>query len=745
MRRESSKFLLAAFQLTCHSGEFLMDTTAMPTRYACKGKEPKRMRFCRSIHPELAILLLAPGALSISGFCQKSMSTPPTAGNAVAEKTAPRKAAPIPGLDPSIMDTTANPCTDFYQYACGKFAQKYPIPADMPIYDQFENLNEYNLELLHGILELASQPSSQRSPDEQKIGDYYASCMDTAAIDAEGLKPLQPELARLQALQDKNNLPGLLAHYQQIDVPAFFDLGSMQDFKDATKEIAVVDQGGLGLPEKDYYLRTDAKSATLRRQYVQHLANMLHLYGEPSDQATRDAMAVMTLETAMAKASMGMVERRDPYKTYHIESLTTLAATDPILDWTSLVRKAGAPEFQHLNVANPAYFQALNTILQQTDLSTLHSYFLVHLLDSFAMRLPKQFDEEHFNFFGRQLSGTPKMQARWKRCVSATDSALGEALGKVYVEKYFAGDSKQKTLDMVKAIEAAMNQDLTALQWMSPETKVKAIQKLDLITNKIGYPDKWRDYSRLNISRTDALGNSIRAREFESARQLHKINRPVDKNEWEMSPPTVNAYYDPSMNNINFPAGILQPPFYDRAEPDQVNYGHIGAVVGHELTHGFDDQGSLFDGNGNLKNWWTPADKTQFDERTACLAKEYSSFVAVDNLHVNGKLTLGENTADNGGIRLAYMAMEAYAQKHNIDLTRKMGRFTPEQQFFLGFAQNWCTNARPEFVRLLVNTDPHAPDPFRANGVVRNMPEFAHAFRCVQGQPMAPADRCRVW
>jgi endothelin-converting enzyme/putative endopeptidase len=656
-----------------------------------------------------------------------------------------QKLAPIPGFDTSIMDASADPCTDFYQYACGKFAQKYPIPGDLPLNDQFENLSEYNHQLLHGILEQAAKAGPGRSPDEQKSGDYYAACMNTQAINADGLKPLQPELARIDALKDKGELPALLAHYQKIGVNAFFDLGSMQDYKDATQEIAVVDQGGLGLPEKDYYLRTDAKSVKLRQEYVDHIAKMLQLYGEPAAKATADAKAILALETSMAQSSMGVVERRDPYKTYHMETVATLANSDPSLHWATLLKDAGTPPVNQLNVANPAYFQALNGILANADMATVRNYLRVHLLDSFASRLPTAFDQENFDFYGRKLSGTPQMQVRWKRCVSGTDAALGEALGKVYVEKYFAGDSKQKTLDMVKAIEASMNKDLTSLSWMGPETKVKAVQKLDLITNKIGYPNKWRDYSKLIIKPNDALGNSIRAREFEAARQLNKIGKPVDKNEWDMSPPTVNAYYDPSMNNINFPAGILQPAFYDKTAPEQVNYGHIGAVVGHELTHGFDDQGSQFDGNGNLKNWWTPEDKKQFDARTACIANEYSSFVAVDDLHVNGKLTLGENTADNGGARLAYMAMEAYAARHNIDLTKKMGGFTPEQQFFIGYAQNWCTNARPQFVRLLVQTDPHAPDQFRANGVVRNMPEFAHAFSCKKGAPMAPVNRCRVW
>ncbi len=690
---------------------------------------------------QLSTLALTLAAIFLT-FC-----LPASSQSAKTSPAAPvtAKISPIPGFDASIMDTKADPCANFYQFACGKFAEKYPIPGDLPLYDQFENLDEYNRQLLHGILKQASKQTAGRSQDEQKIGDYYASCMNTKAIDAAGLKPLQPELNRIDALKDKKELPALLAHYQKISVNAFFDLGSMQDFKDATKEIASVDQGGLGLPEKDYYLRNDPKSVQLRQEYQQHITNMLHLYGESTDKAMTDAKAILALETSMAKASMGMTERRDPYKTYHIETVATLAGTDPGLDWQALLREAGTPPVETLNVANPAYFQALNGILQQTDMATIRNYLRVHLLDSFASRLPTAFDDENFDFYGRKLVGVPTMPVRWKRCVSATDAALGEALGKVYVDKYFAGDSKQQTLNMVKTIEAAMHKDLTTLAWMSPETRKKAIEKLNLITNKIGYPDKWRDYSSLTIRPNDALGNSMRAREFESARQLNKINKPVDKGEWEMSPPTVNAYYDDSMNNINFPAGILQPAFYDRTAPEEVNYGHIGAVEGHELTHGFDDEGAKFDGNGNLKNWWTPEDKKQFEARTACIDNEYSSFIAVDKLHVNGKLTLGENTADNGGIRLAYMAMEAYANQHHIDLTKKMGGFTPEQQFFIGYAQNWCTNDRPAFIRLIVQSDPHSPDQLRANGVVRNMPEFAHAFSCKQGAPMAPVDRCRVW
>ncbi len=685
-------------------------------------------------------------SLYLLGFAALSAGTQFIHAQSAATITAEKPAALLPGLDKQLMDTTADACVNFAQYACGNFSKLYSIPADMPSYGSFYIIYDHTESVVHQMLDKLADKSAQHTANEQKIGDYYASCMDEDAVHAQGLKPLQPEFDRIAALTDKKQLTALLAHYQLINVGAFFNYGEQQDANDATKQIASVDQGGLGLPERDYYFRTGDAADKTRKEYVEHIANILHLAGEPADKAAADAEKIMTVETALAKASMDVTSRRDPHSTYHIMTVAKLTELAPAIDWNGLLSDTGVTGIGDLNVASPDFFKGMQALLASTDLETIKTYLRWQLINSTpGYALPKAIDDEDFDFGGRKLIGQPEQRARWKRCTSATENALGEAVGQVYVASQFPASSKEYALQMVHDIEAAMSREIDNQEWMSAETKEKARVKLHMIADKIGYPDRWRDYSKLEVIRGDVLGNNWRGAEFENKRQLAKIGKPLDRAEWITTPSTVNAFYNPSMNDINFPAAILQAPLYDAQATDAVNFGHIGAVVGHELTHGFDDSGSQYDGYGNLKNWWTPDDKKKFDAMTDCEVNEYGNFTAVEDVKLNGKLTLGENTADNGGLRLAYSAFLADAQRKGIDLEAKQDGFNAIQQFFLGFAQNWCSTERPQYVRLLAQTDGHSPDVFRILGVVQNLPEFGKAFSCKTGQPMMPANACHVW
>ncbi|MEN3338870.1 MAG: putative endopeptidase [Acidobacteriota bacterium] len=643
------------------------------------------------------------------------------------------------GIDPAAMDRSADACADFYQFACGGWIARHPLPADQSRYGRFDELQERNNAVLREALEAAA--SSASDPDTAKIGDYYGSCMDEAGIAAKGIAPLKDDFDRIATLGSTADLPPVLAALHRKGVAALFRFGSTPDFKDASSVIAGADQGGLGLPDRDYYVKDDANTQKLRAEYTAHVDRMLRLAGEAATTADEDAQAVMRIETALARAALDRVSRRSPAKVYHKMPLDEVRALMPSFNWTTYLRGVQAGSVDVVNVSEPDFMRAVNQVLASTPLPDLRTYLRWHLLNASAEFLPAPFVDENFAF-RRTLTGAKEQRPRWKRCVDYTDGDLGEVVGKAYVARAFGPEGKERTVRMVEAIERAMGRDITSIDWMSDATRKQAAVKLAAVANKIGYPEKWRDYSALRIVRGDALGNSQRANEFEFARQLGKIGKPVDKTEWQMTPPTVNAYYNPLENNINFPAGILQPPFFNNAADDAVNFGAAGAVVGHELSHGFDDQGRQFDAQGNLRDWWTPADAKAFEDRAACLANQYSGYTAVADVKLNGKLTLGENTADNGGLRLGWMALTESGA------ARPLGEadgFSPEQRFFIGWGQMWCENRTDESARLRAATDPHSPGRYRVNGVVSNFPEFQKAFSCPAAAPMVNAPACRVW
>jgi putative endopeptidase len=640
------------------------------------------------------------------------------------------------------IDKSVDPCQDFYQYACGNWLKSAEIPADQTSWSSFVEIRERNAVILREILEKSSAPDAGRDAIAQKIGDYYGSCVDEKAVDAKGITPLKPELERIAKTKDKAKLIDAIARVQMLGPNPLFSFYSSSDLHSANDVIAYIDQGGLSLPDRDYYLKDDPKMVAARKSFVEYATQLFTLTGQSPKQAEDSAQSVLRIETALAKASMDRTARRDPKTRDHKMTLAEAEALAPNFHLDRFFAAMDTPKFSSLNVTNPDFFKQVNSVLDTESLEALRTYVSWHLLDGSASWLSQPFVDAEFKM-QKALTGQSEIKPRWRRCVTATDGALGEALGQRYVEQAFGADGKQRMLKMVDALEKSLDQDIRTLPWMTEETKKQAKVKLDAIRNKIGYPDVWRDYSSLKVVRGDLMGNFQRANEFEARRQISKIGKPLDRNEWGMTPPTVNAYYSPPRNEIVFPAGILQTPFFDKQADDATNFGGIGVVIGHELTHGFDDQGRKFDPQGNLRDWWTAEDGTEFEKRASCIADEYSSFIAVDDLKLNGKLTLGENTADNGGARVALMALQQMMTDGAS--AQSASDYTPEQRFFLGYGRAWCEKRRPEFSRMLVSVDPHSPGKYRVNGAVQNMPEFQKAFNCKAGQSMVRENACRVW
>jgi putative endopeptidase len=700
--------------------------------------------------PYLLILTLPVAVLG-----QNAIPTAPLSAAADQSKDAPK----LEHFDPNLVDPALNPCDDFYKYSCNKWLAANPIPHDEVFWSTGSTLELWNETVLRDTLEANSKNDSKRSAVQQKIGDYWAACMDESGIEAAGLKPLQPELDRIAALKSKKELTLEIAHLHHLFPGAweqgdnqtnspFFGFTGQQDYDDASKVVAQIDQGGLSLPSRDYYINTDEKSVETLKKFHTHVQKMFVLAGEAEAQASADAGTVIELETAMAKAQMDNVKRRDPKNINNKMSLAQIRELTPSIDWEVYLKAVNAPASGHYIVTSPDFFRAEEKLLGEHPIEQWKAYLRWHLIIRAAPYLTKAMVDERFDFFFRTLAGQEQNEPRWRRCVHNADRDLGEALGQAYVDRAFPPESKARTLEMVHAIERAMHDDIDSVSWMTPATKEQAMVKLKGIEDKIGYPSHWRDYSSVKVTRESYLGNVEQATAFEFERFVAKIGKPVDRSEWNMTPATINAYYDPQLNTINFPAGILQPPFFEKSMDDSVNYGAIGMVIGHELTHGFDDQGRKFDAHGNLRDWWTAEDAKQYDERGKCIADEYTQEVpeAGPGVKQNGLLTQGEDTADNGGMHLSLFALEAELKKQGKSLDDKgPDGWTYRQRFFLSYAYSWCANIRPEVARLAVTTDVHSLPVFRIDNVVSNMPEFAQAFGCKAGQKMVRPNACRVW
>ena len=639
-----------------------------------------------------AALVAAAGfLLTATAFAQAGQSASLAAQPAPSAR--PLDAMPYsPSLDLTSLDRTVDPCVDFYKFSCGGWQKNNPIPADQASWSVYGKLANENQQFLWGILE-ADAKAKDRTPVQQKVGDYFAACMDTAAIDRRGFDPLKPELARIDGLKTRAALIAAIADiHHELPGAYFFGSGTEQDAVDSSTMIAGVGAGGLGLPDRDYYTKTDAKSEQIRQQYLAYIAKLLGMTGESEGQAKADAGSILRIETALAEASLTRVERRDPHKTYHKMTLTELQTLGPAIDWPLYFTTQGAPGLASLNVAQPEFMKAVNAELTAEPVDALRAYLRFHFATAAAPLLSAPFQQAQFDFFSTTLRGVPAMPPRWKTCTRAVDRNLGEALGQEFVRRTFSAEMKAKTQRMTEQIETAMGDEIAALDWMTPATRQEALRKLHAIRNKIGYPDQWRDYSALTVKPGDYFGNAQRASQFEDAREWHKLGKPVDLNEWGMTPPTVNAYFNPQMNDINFPAGVLQPPLYDAKLDDAPNYGNTGATIGHELTHAFDDEGRQFDAKGNLRDWWTPEDAKGFEERIDCIRDQYAGYVIVDDIHINSKLTSGEDVADIGGTLLAYIAWKK--QTEGQTLSSRDG-FTPDQRFWVGMAQWACEDQRP--------------------------------------------------
>ncbi|HMG03468.1 MAG TPA: M13 family metallopeptidase [Edaphobacter sp.] len=679
--------------------------------------------------------------LAIPALALAACLSPAFGEDVSGPKSAPKK--PVI-FDVSAIDTSADPCTDFYQYACGNWRKNNPIPSDQTRWGRFNELAEYNNYLLYS--ELKSAADAPKTPLQKKYGDFFAACMNTDLANQLGAKPIDPVLKTIAEWKDRKKLATLFGETgNKYAIDYLFDFGSDQDQKDSSKQIGEVDQAGLGLPDRDYYLNQDERSKKLRSEYVEHVTKMFTLIGDSPEDAAKEAKHVLDIETALAEGSMSRVDRRNPANVYHVMTIAELQTQTPDFDWKVYfdAKKQGA--LKTVNVAAPGFFKAMNQQIDTANIEALKSYLRWHTVHRYAPQLSDAFVQENFRFYAATLAGQKELAPRWKRCTQTTDRALGEAVGQDWVAKNFPPAAKDNMEKLVKALEVALDKDIQQLDWMSDATKVEAKKKLDAFRDKIGYPEKWRDYSSVKIERSNPVGNAQQVAAFDDRRDLAKIGKPVDEKEWRMTPPTVNASYNPAMNDINFPAGILQPPFYDFKIDPSVNFGGIGVVIGHEMTHGFDDEGSQYDPKGNVRSWWSDEDKKKFEERTDCEVKEYSGFEVAPGQNLNGKLTLGENTADNGGLRIAYQALMSTLAEQNASTTAKIDDYTPAQRFFLGFGQVWCENVTEQAARLRAKTDPHSSGRWRTNGAVQNFDEFGKAFGCKVGQPMMPANACRVW